>query len=607
MARALKNKLGVLEKVGSFFDRREKLQLAWVMAVALAAALFQALGVVSILPFVELVMNPDTAQENRWLNLAFTSLGFESAYSFTLFVGAVLLGILVVGNIVSALSDWLRIRFVWHKNHTLSAALLRTYLSLPYVYFLNKHSAELSKNVLFEVQQLTSRLFMPLLQIATKGVVVIILLVLLVLVNPVVALGAALMFGAAYLAVFFLLQKSLEARGRRRLEENTRRFTLAEEALSGIKDIKVLGREQHFFDRFARHSDQFARLQAWASVAVQLPRYFMEVVAFGGAMALILLFLALRQDSSQVISLVGFFAFAGYRLMPALQTVFQAASEIQFNMAVLDKISRDIRQEAQQQVLLGSGELPQNLLFQNEIRFEEISFSYPYAHEYALQNVVLKIPKGAFVGFVGPTGGGKTTLIDMLIGLLSPQKGGVKVDDVVLGESNIRNWQRTIGYVPQQIFLSDDTIARNVAFGLRDDRIDRIQLEKVCRIANLHDFIAGELPHGYDTVIGERGIRLSGGQRQRIGIARALYHNPEVLVLDEATNALDQVTEGSVLEAVRALAGEKTLIIVAHRLATVRDCNVIYFIEKGRISASGTYGQLVETNASFRDMTTMSE
>ena len=602
MLRAFVTKLDVLEKVSSLFDRTEKLQFAGVIAVATAAALFQALGVVSVLPFVELVMDPEAVQKNQLLNLAFVSLGFGSALSFTMAVGFAILGLLVAGNLVSALADWLKIRFVWQKSHRISSALLQTYLAMPYTYFLNKHSADLSKNIVFEVHQLTTELLMPLLQILTKGIMVVVILVLLFLVQPAAALGSALVFGSSYLIIFFFLQNALRERGITRLQENAGRFTVAGEALAGIKDIKALGREYEFFERFSRHSDRFSRYHVWTRVAMQAPRYLMEIVAFGGMIVIILLLLGLRQESTQIIPLVSFFALAGYRLMPAIQIVFQSASEIQFNRAILDTIVQDLRAGSGRQADLLRGELITPLALRERISLEGVSFSYPYAEEAALKSISLEIPKGGFVGFAGPTGGGKTTLIDILIGLLTPQEGTMKVDGVEVNEGNIRNWQRNLGYVPQQIFLADDTITRNVAFGLPNERIDRAQVEQVCRIANLHDFIVQELPAGYDTVIGERGVRLSGGQRQRIGIARALYHNPEVLVLDEATNSLDGSTERAVLEAIEGVSRFKTIIVVAHRLSTIQQCDTIYFVEKGRVTAQGTYGNLLDASPKFRAM-----
>jgi len=602
MAFASKRVFEIREKLNILFGRKEKLQLLWVIAAALAAALFQALGVVSILPFVELVMEPEMARQNSVLQAAYQVFRFESVFSFTMALGIVLLGILVIGNAVSAAATWLRVRFVWQKNHTISLALLEKYLSMPYAYFFNQHSADLSKNILFEVQQLTGRFLQPVLQVITQGMVVLVILAALLLVHPEAAVGAIVLFGSAYLGIFLLFKNALRTRGEKRLKENTGRFTAAGEALAGVKDIKVLGREQYFVDRFSRHSDRFSALQAWNSVIVSLPRYFMETVAFGGMVLLILFFLGLDLQGSQIIPLVSFFAFAGYRMLPALQNVFHAISEIQFNEAILDTIAGDLRRGGRVSFSPKSRVLPPPLPFKEKVTLRNVSFQYPYTREAAIHEVNLEIRKGVFAGFVGPTGGGKTTLADIMIGLLAPTGGSMEVDGVPIDDGNVRNWQRTLGYVPQQIFLADDTVARNVAFGLADEEIDRSHLERACKIANLHDFVTQELPEGYETVIGERGIRLSGGQRQRIGIARALYHNPEFLVFDEATSALDGTTEKAVLEAIRRIPSSKTLVAIAHRLKTVEKCDMLYFVNRGVIADQGSYGELLERNPRFRAM-----
>lgn len=602
MELGLKGKLDVLEKLNTLFDQKEKLQFVGVMAVAIAAALLQALGIISVLPFLQLVMEPEMVRENKWLNLLFVSLGFKSVFSFTIFVGFVMLGILLVGNAISAFFAWLKVRFVWQKNHDISSALLRKYLSLPYVYFLSKHSADLGKNILSEVEQMTGHLLLPLLRILTSGIVVLIILTLLFFVNPAVAATTVLLFGSSYFAIFVFLRRRLRVKGKKRVQENTGRFTAATEALAGIKDIKILGREGYFLERFSNHSAKFSKLQAWVAVIGQLPQYFMETVAFGGVIALILVLLSLGQDGSKIIPLVSFFVFAGYRLMPAFQEIFYGVSSVQFNRASLDKISRDMNEETTGSLVFKKRELPNPLVLRERIALENMSFCYPHSRQIALSHVSLEIPKSSFVGLVGPTGGGKTTLGDVLIGLLSPSEGRMTVDGVEIRGNNVWNWQRNIGYVPQQVFLYDDTVVHNVVFGLPDERIDRTRVEEVCRIANLHDFIEQELPNGYDTPIGERGIRLSGGQKQRIGIARALYHDPEVLVLDEATSSLDGITEKAVLQAIENVAKKKTVIAIAHRLTTVKNCDTIYLIDKGAIVAQGTYEELMERDEQFRAM-----
>ena len=602
MELGLKGKLDVLEKLNTLFDQKEKLQFVGVMAVAIAAALLQALGIISVLPFLQLVMEPEMVRENKWLNLLFVSLGFKSVFSFTIFVGFAMLGILLVGNAISAFFAWLKVRFVWQKNHDISSALLRKYLSLPYVYFLSKHSADLGKNILSEVEQMTGHLLLPLMRILTSGIVVFIILTLLFFVNPAVAAITVLLFGSLYVAIFVFLRRRLRVKGEKRVQENTGRFTVATEALAGIKDIKILGREGYFLERFSNHSARFSKLQAWVAVIGQIPQYLMETVAFGGVIALILVLLSLGQDGSKIIPLVSFFVFAGYRLMPAFQEIFYGVSSVQFNRASLDKISRDMSEETTAPPVFQKRELPTPLVLRERIALENMSFCYPHSRQIALSHVSLEIPKSSFVGLVGPTGGGKTTLGDVLIGLLSPSEGRMTVDGVEIRGNNVWNWQRNIGYVPQQVFLYDDTVTRNVVFGLPDERIDRTRVEEVCRIANLHDFIEQELPNGYDTPIGERGIRLSGSQKQRIGIARALYHDPEVLVLDEATSSLDGITERAVLQAIENVAKKKTVIAIAHRLTTVKNCDTIYLIDKGAIVTQGTYEELMERDEQFRAM-----
>jgi ATP-binding cassette subfamily C protein len=305
-----------------------------------------------------------------------------------------------------------------------------------------------------------------------------------------------------------------------------------------------------------------------------------------------------RGGASDVIPLVSLFAFAGYRLLPAMQKVFQAATSIYFNQAILDTLHQDLTEDVTKRDL----EIGEPIFFTKEIRLKNLSFSYPETSVTVLANINLTIRKNSTVGFVGTTGSGKTTLVDILLGLLVAQEGGLFVDDVPLTSQRQRAWQQIIGYVPQDIFLSDDTVARNIAFGLADEKIESDKVQAAAKIAALDTFISEELAHGYETIIGERGLRLSGGQRQRIGLARALYENPAILVLDEATSSLDGVTETAVMKAINNASKDRTVIMIAHRLSTVRDCDVIYLMEKGSIVAHGTFVELMETNATFKNM-----
>ena len=597
-------KIDFISKLSSLFTAREKWQFAAVMAGALAMAFFQALGVASILPFMNIVMRPEVVYDNRWYFWFYNLLGFSSVESFIISFGFLVLGVIVAGNLISALAIWMKMRFVWRKQHNLSTELMKKYLSLPYVYFLNHHSADLSKNILSEVNELTRGLLIPLLRIGTKGILVLFILGMLLFVEPAITLLAVLVVGGSYGLIYSKLLRKLRQGGKKRLEANRERFKAVNEALGGIKDIKIMGREAFFIGRFFDHSWKYSNLQAWYEMVGQIPRYILEIIAFGGVIAIVLFLLSIEGTIHQVIPMVSFFAFAGYRLMPAMQEIFLSYTSLQYHRAVLDKIYEDMNEGTSPFIKARdrSVELPKPLPFHYSIELDGVSFWYPRTNEPVLRKVSLNIHRHTSVAIAGPTGSGKTTLVDIILGLLTPQQGRIKVDDTEVTEENVQHWQRSLGYVPQQIYLCDDTMARNIAFGLPDNEIDPEALENAVRFANLENFIANDLPHGYATLVGERGVRLSGGQRQRVGIARALYHDPEILILDEATSSLDGITEDAVLEAIENAAKVKTVIIIAHRLTTVRNCDTIYMLDRGEIVAEGTYSSLLSSNAQFRAM-----
>jgi ABC-type multidrug transport system fused ATPase/permease subunit len=342
---------------------------------------------------------------------------------------------------------------------------------------------------------------------------------------------------------------------------------------------------------------RWADAQTKAQALGQLPRYAVETIAFSLILLLAIYLLGKGSGMGELLPVLGLYAFAGYRLMPALQQVFAGFALMRNSQASLDAVMADLQPRADSQAATRRERIP----IKESVELAEARYQYPGAAAWALQPVTLRIPRNSSVALVGATGCGKTTVVDLLMGLLHPTGGCLRVDGVEVGEHNVRAWQRSIGHVPQQIFLCDDTIARNIALGLPDGELDRARVEQAARIARLHEFVAG-LPKGYDTMVGDRGIRLSGGQRQRIGIARALYDDPDLLVLDEATSALDNVTENAVFEALQALAGRKTIVMVAHRLTTVRSCNLVCVMEHGRIVERGSYDELMRSSQRFRSL-----
>jgi len=593
--------MGTLRKVLELFTPAERRRLWLMFAGVLASAFLETAGVISVLPFLTVVANPNAVQDNDVLHWFFTTLGFTSANWFLVFLGFLALGALVLSNAMRALVTWGMLRFSWMRNHSLSLRLLDSYLHRPYTFFLNENTSTLGRNILMETTQAINGVLIPSLDMVARAVVLLFLIALLLVVNPVLALIVAIVIGAIYGTIYILLRRKLERIGRERLEANARRFKVASEAFGGIKAIKLMGSEEIFVRRYSAHSYQFSSHTATAAVIASIPRYALETVAFGGIILIVLYLLATGGDLATVLPLAGLFTFAGYRMMPAIQQIFQGATQLRFNLATLDTLHETLQTD---EALTGhrhSGD-NQPLLFKDRLELQGITFRYPVAAEPVINDLSLTIRAGSSIAFAGKTGSGKTTISDIILGLLPPREGSMRVDGVEIGPENLHNWQRNLGYVPQDIYLQDDTVASNIAFGIAEGKIDMAAVERAAKIANIHDFIVGELPAGYKTMVGERGVRLSGGERQRVGLARALYHDPAVLVLDEATSALDGATEKAVFTAIENIARVKTLVIIAHRLTTVRKCDMIYMIEDGRIIASGTYDQLMESNTKFQEM-----
>lgn len=596
--------LEMLQKILSILTKKERRQLVLLFILMLSMALFQALGVASVLPFISLVMNPELVTQNGWLQSIYQYLNFKDTNSFIIGTGLLMLFIILFGNFISGLATWAKFKFVWNNNHNISYRLLRHYLFQPYMFFLNRNSSELTKNILNEIQILTNGFLIPLLDFSSRLLIIVVILVMVLIINPLITIVAFVILGGSYALIYWLIRKKLSYRGGKRLNANRERFKIVSEAFGGIKEVKVSGREEYYLESYTEASSLLSSLQAWNALVGNIPKYVLESVAFGSVIALILVLLIFKGESQSIIPLVSFFAFAGYRLMPAIQDVFQTSTQVKFNQATLDHIFEEMVNATTGMVAEEgnlSDPLPLNLT--NEIKLQNITFSYPANGENVLDDVTLMIKKNQKIGIVGSTGAGKTTLVDILLGLFIPEQGQMTVDGTPINSGNVRSWQKILGYVPQQIYLSDDTIAGNIAFGIPATQINLSRVKKAATIARLDDFIS-RLPEGYNTVVGERGVRLSGGQMQRVGIARAVYHDPQVLILDEATSALDSITEKEFMEALEAAAEVKTLVIIAHRFNTVRNCDTIIMLEEGRVEATGSYEELLQNNDKFRTLAT---
>lgn len=593
----------IWKKAWALLDARERRNAWIVLAIVVLAALSSAVMVGSVMPFLSVLADPGRIQTTSVLRWLYETGGFETEYGFLVFLGAISLVAIIVGSLMQILRTWAVARFSLMRLHTLSSRLLGVYLHQPFEYFIDHHTGEMSTQILSECEQVVGRFFAPAADVTAALFSVTALIVVLFWVNPVVTLVAFAVLGGIYGGTFFFSRRLISRKGRERADANRKRFRFANEALSGIKDIKLLGREQSYLHRFQSPSLQMVRAQMHVQLISSFPQFVMQAVGFGGIIVLCLLMLSPQGLASGsalggIWPLLGVFAFAGQRLLPELAKIYQGVTQLNYGAAAVDAIHRDLTTKTSKGIgTIGS---PAPLGLSQRLELEHVLYSYPKSDRANLQDISLSIRAGEKIGVVGSTGAGKTTLVDVILGLLRPSSGRLVVDGKELTDDDIRAWQQTVGYVPQDIFLTDASVAENIALGLRPEEIEIERLHRAARIAQIDHFVTHELPLGYDTLVGERGVRLSGGQRQRIGIARALYHDADLIVFDEATSALDNLTEAEVMSAIEALPGDKTVIMIAHRLSTVRQCDSIVVLESGKLVGMGPWEELAANNAAFQ-------
>ncbi len=578
----------------------ERKQGIVLIMMFLLMAILDMIGVASIMPFIYVISNPDIIESNSIINSAFQTsklIGVENAQEFLFVSGVIFFILLLISLSFKALTTYVQTRFAQMRQYSIAKRLTEGYLNQPYTWFLNRNSADLGKTVLSEVGIVVSGGIKPFLNLIAQTIVAVALLILIILVNPKLALITGLTLGTAF-AIIYKLSKGLLLRiGEERLVRNQIRFNVLSEAFGAIKEIKLGGLEQTYISKFSEAAKRMAKVSATGKVITVLPRFAVEAVAFGGMIIVVLFFMSQSSSFSEIIPIIALYAFAGYRLMPALQQIYSDVSELRFIAPALNSMFEDLSNLQSYTYDHDKSFLSLN----NEITLKGINYNYPNASKTALKDIELSIPAKSTVGFVGATGSGKTTTVDIILGLLEAQEGTLQVDGKIINKQNRKKWQRSIGYVPQQIYIADDTIEANIAFGVKNPKeINYKAVERASKIANLHNFVSSEFQHKYKTIVGERGVRLSGGQRQRIGIARALYNNPQVLVFDEATSALDNLTEQAVMDAVHNLGKDVTIIMIAHRLTTVKECDIIFYLENGKLAAQGTFEKLIKNNDNFR-------
>ena len=575
-------------KIRSLLTDHERRAAIVLLGLMLVGMILETLGVGLVVPVIALILQGDLMVLHPSIATHLGVLGSMSQRELIVVAMLSLVGAYFLKNAFLAFLISKQTFFAYDIQEKLSQRLFTIYLRQPYTFHLQRNSAELVRNITGEVGILTGVLSSGMLM-ATELLVMVGVTGLLLLVEPVGAILAMLVFcGSAWL-FNRVTRERISRWGIERHTHDGLRLQHLQQGLGGAKDVKLLGRENEFLAQFQTHNAKSTRVWRLQATLQSYPRLMFEMLAVCGLAVLVLSMLAQQRDLATIVPTLGLFAAAAFRLMPSVNRILTAVQNLRYTLPVIGSLHRECQMSAPDLKASSVPGLPQ---FTDELTVSNLIYRYPGAARSALNGVSLSIKRGESVGLIGASGSGKSTLVDVMLGLLQPDSGEVKFDGEDV-QKRLRYWQDQIGYVPQTIYLTDDTLRRNVAFGLRDDEIDESAVTRAIKSAQLDVFV-GTLPDGLDTIVGERGVRLSGGQRQRIGIARALYHDPAVLVLDEATSALDTATESGVMQAVSALHGSKTIVIVAHRLSTVEKCDRLVRLDAGRIVAEGPPSVLLQ-------------
>jgi ABC-type multidrug transport system fused ATPase/permease subunit len=603
----LKRPVNLLSEIWSILTPAQRRQVLAAQAISLAMAISTVTGIAAITPFFSVLGNPRFIGQKRWLHWLYVHGGFTTEHTFVVSLGILFVGVVVFANVINAVGALAMNRLALQIGHQLQTALFDDYLTRPYLFHTGTNSSTLFNNVVYEVGRINNGIlqnaFVLITSIATGSLIIFSVLVL----NPAISVVLLLGLAAGYLAIYLSVRRRLLHLGQAHSRAWSDRARIVIESFGAIREILLLQSRRLFSDGFDRATRGVSETTADIFAVGQIPKHVMECTAVSVLVGVALVTYAQGEGMGSSLGELTFVAFAAYRLLPILQQVFAATVRIRADRGAFDLIAPDLRRTRSVRSNAIANRiacLPDSRWQQcprDEIRFKDVSFQYAPERRWALDSVDLRIAARSIVGFVGANGSGKTTLMDLLAGLLLPTKGELLIDGVALSVADRAAWHARIAYVPQNIFLLDSSIAENIAFGIMRNAIDWPRMVQAARLAQLEDFIAS-LPDGYEHRVGERGIRLSGGQRQRIGIARALYREPSVLLMDEATTALDGLTEAELMSALGGLRGRCTIVLIAQRMNAVRSCDVIFQLDNGRITGSGSHDELSRKSERFGRM-----
>ena len=594
--------LKVIKQLFVLLTDKQLKQFYLLQVLVVIMAFTELLGIASIAPFMALVGDISILETNGIFAQLYKMSGLNNPMDFLFYTGVIVLVMLAFSTVISMFTTWKLSIFGARIGTEIADRLYSYYMQQSWQFHASGSSAQLTKQVSTEAARISSQIVQPLMIMNSKLVLALFISISIVIYDPVIAILGLFIFSLAYFVLYRLVRQKLESNGQQLSEVSTQRFRLMNEGFGGIKDVLLLNRSHDFITRFHDSGKVFARAQGTNIAISQVPRYFIELIAFGAMISLVLVLIKVHSGNlGEVLPILAVYALAAFKLLPALQQIYSSLSQIKGNTAAFEAVKDDLERSFDSQKTSSDTVVSTPIDLKRSIKLSNIEFSYPGKERPAVDGVNMSIPVNSVIGLVGSSGSGKSTLIDLLLGLLTPQQGNIYVDDIRITADNKRAWQDLLGFVPQSIFLSEGSIAENIAFGIPAKDISLKQVNKALKLANLTELVE-QLPDGVNTRVGERGVQLSGGQRQRIGIARALYHEAEVLVFDEATSALDGITEKIVMDAIHEFSGQKTIVMIAHRLKTVEKCDLIYFMEHGKIIDYGTYQELVVRNVKFKEM-----
>ena len=593
--------LSASKKLYQLLTQKDRVKFVLLFGLMLIGMMLEVIGIGMIPVFISSVADPDLLLNNRYATRFLTFMGIQESRELLIAGGITLIAVFFVKGAYTIGLNYARSRFVYGRFQSISSALFKTYLFSPYTYHLNRNTADLIRNVTNETSLISSCVLLPILTILMQSVTTLGIFVLLVVVEPVITLITFLVIGCFSGLTLKLLKNRIQIHGEIAVKERSRLIKGVNEGMGGIKYVAVTSRQNYFLNKFNHYLHNLKKAEIFVSISGQAIKPVNEFIAVLGMMIIAFFMIYQGRPLTAVIPVLALFGAAAIKFIPAITQIVSQLTTLRYYSHSLDPVYRDIMDKRDMD---SAGSLKadeyETLPFTSEIELRDVVFWYPNTDAQAINGINLTIKKGEAIGFVGASGAGKTTIVDVILGLLDPQSGGIFVDGVPI-TTHKQGWQNNIGYIPQFIFLADDTIRNNIAFGIPEEEISGEKINAAIKAAQLEEFV-NTLENGVNTEIGEQGARISGGQRQRIGIARALYNNPDVLIMDEATSALDNITEKYVINAIESLKGKRTIIMIAHRLTTVMNCDRLFLMQNGKIVSEGSYGELLKTSGYFREM-----